>query len=1367
MDHVPRMDWSVENQAETFKLFKQRMELYFKAKRIEEGEQVVHILLQVGDEGLRRYNSWSLTEEERKDPTKIFAKFVEQLEPCENYRISRLRLMHYRQRPEENLDCFINRCKLLALKCEFQDNELNERLIELIIAGTPIPDYQKELLGKNKNYTLDEAIQLGRAYEASASHVQQIRDMGTVATTAVHSFRRGANSSARCRNCGQQHPFKPRESCPAFGVECRACGRMNHWAKCCLTKKKQHANNITPHQRGRSKSRNRNEHRQRKHSYANEKTIHQMRSNAQNTDTLEQSFDALSFHDVKVSAMCLGQNNRDEAYAQVQIKLSNRPGIHNLSLKVDTGAQGNTLPLRTFRRMYPDKLNAEGFPVDNIVAAARGARLTAYNGTSITCHGVVNISCSYHKSAWGDTRFYIVDVTGPAVIGLQSCEKLKLVTLHCTIKTHSSTEDRPATGQSAVTSTASINSVDDLTRMYPEQFDRIGCFPGEVKLVVDPAVPPRVNPPRKTPIALKDAIKSSLDSMVENDVIRKVHENEPTEWVSSLAYAKKKDGSLRICLDPKFLNQALKRPHHKTPTLEELNHKFTGARYLSKLDAKAGYWGVQLHKDSQLLTTFQSPYGRYAFKRLPFGLSASQDIFQSRMDMILEQCDGAEGIADDVVVYGATEDEHDRNLHQLMNIASRNGLVFNSSKCLIKESSVSFFGLIYGIDGIKPDPDRIRDLQDIPPPRDKKELQQFLGLMTFLSPFIPNLADKASMLRDLLKEDSMFMWEPHHQSCFDGMKHLVTSRSSLQYFNVSKTPILQTDASLLGLGAALLQENESGVIQPVAYASKSLSSAEKRYACIERELLAIVFGTQRFHTYLYGRKFKVVTDHKPLVAIIQKGLVNSPPRLQRMLLKLQGYDMEVEYQPGKDIVLADTLSRLPSTHNTETIDLDVRVDFVRFSDERIQELRNKTKADPVLQALSETIVTGWPEAIKELPTSIRSYWSFRDELSVEDGILLKGTRVVIPESMQTFILEKLHYGHLGIEKTRLRAKDSVYWININRDIETTVKSCDICQEHQPAQQHETLQPHEVPSRPWEVVGTDMFFFNDADWLIIADYYSKFPIVRKMPKPCLSSTVVSVTKQIFSETGVPMRVVSDNGPHFASASYTDLSKKMAFQHVTSSPRYPRSNGFIERQIQTVKHVMKKARQSGQDLDLALLCLRTTPIDSKLPSPAELLNGRKIQSTLLTKIVDTRQDHDDMRTRLQERQDKMTFQHDQHARDLPPLHNGQEVRFRDQDGRWRPATVLDKTPNPRSYILTTPSTSTIRRNRNQIRDNSTHPIVRRVSFASPTTVQPAPAVVDSTTPTKTTDGSAENIVQNNTTGLYVTRSGRHIKQPQRYA
>jgi hypothetical protein len=181
-------------------------------------------------------------------------------------------------------------------------------------------------------------------------------------------------------------------------------------------------------------------------------------------------------------------------------------------------------------------------------------------------------------------------------------------------------------------------------------------------------------------------------------------------------------------------------------------------------------------------------------------------------------------------------------------------------------------------------------LQKMPAPTGKKELQEFLGFVTYLSPFIENLADKSAVLRDLLKKDVPFLWEDHHQRCFDTLKEVVTKESTLQYFDTNVTPVLQTDASLKGLGAALLQKEK-----PIAYASKSLADAEKRYACIERELLAIVFGVQRFHTYLYGRRFKVLTDHKPLVMILAKPLTSAPPRLQRMMLKLQGYQFDIEY----------------------------------------------------------------------------------------------------------------------------------------------------------------------------------------------------------------------------------------------------------------------------------------------------------------------------------------------------------------------------------------------------------------------------------------------------------------------------------------
>ncbi|XP_014673997.1 PREDICTED: uncharacterized protein K02A2.6-like [Priapulus caudatus] len=353
---------------------------------------------------------------------------------------------------------------------------------------------------------------------------------------------------------------------------------------------------------------------------------------------LGERFDRLQFSNITVSTMCLDKMQRDEAFAGLDIKLRNRPGVHTLRLKVDTGAQGNTLPLSVFRRMYPNMLTTEGYPAQEIAMAAKRTRLTAYNSTPIPCRRAIDVPCSYNGSEWTDCRFYIVDVEGPAVIGLQSSERLKLVTLHCAINS-TNIADSVTTKSSMRADVSSIGNVHDLKRLYPEQFDRIGCMPGTFKITVDPNAPAHVDAPRKPPIALKDEIKKELDYMEENHVIRKV--TEPSDWVSSLAYSHKKDGSLRVCLDPRYLNRALKRPYHKIPTVEELTHHFAGAKVFSKLDAKAGYWSIKLDEESQLLTTFQSPFGRYCFVRLPFGLSVSQDIFQLKMDQILDQVDGA------------------------------------------------------------------------------------------------------------------------------------------------------------------------------------------------------------------------------------------------------------------------------------------------------------------------------------------------------------------------------------------------------------------------------------------------------------------------------------------------------------------------------------------------------------------------------------------------------------------------------------------------------------------------------------------------------------------------------------------------------
>ena len=247
-------------------------------------------------------------------------------------------------------------------------------------------------------------------------------------------------------------------------------------------------------------------------------------------------------------------------------------------------------------------------------------------------------------------------------------------------------------------------------------------------------------------------------------MIQKVEEH--TDWCSSLAYSTKKDGSLCVCLDPQKLNASLKRCPHKIPTVEELNPMFANAKMFSKLDAKAGYWSIHLDEDSQLLTTFRTPFGRYCWKRLPFGLCVSQDLFQAKMDQILEGLRGVVSIADDIAVFGENEEEHDRNLINLMERAAEAGVVFNSDKCTIKQKSISFFGNLYTDRGIRPDPAKIRDIQRMPTPQNKDDLHRFMGMLTYLSPYIPKFADKAHTLRGLLKSDVPWTWDTDHQKCF-------------------------------------------------------------------------------------------------------------------------------------------------------------------------------------------------------------------------------------------------------------------------------------------------------------------------------------------------------------------------------------------------------------------------------------------------------------------------------------------------------------------------------------------------------------------------------------------------------------------------
>ena len=288
-----------------------------------------------------------------------------------------------------------------------------------------------------------------------------------------------------------------------------------------------------------------------------------LNSISQATGQMTEDFETMAFDNVKV-----GADTRDEVYATLNIELKDRPNIPaTLKAKVDTGAQGNVLPLRTYKRMYPSDIAVDGLPKRGKLENTDTV-LTAYNGQPIPQYGTLRLRCS-HAANKCDAIFFVADTPDPAIIGLPSCRDLNLVVLNCEI-----------------TQAANINTKDDLQRQYPDRFEGIGKFRGDFHITLDPTVTPVIHAMRRCSIHLKDEVKAELDNMEELGVIERV--TEPTDWVSSIVYSRKPSGKLRICLDPKYLNKAIKRPHYHTPTLEETTHKLAGSVMYSKLYARHG-----------------------------------------------------------------------------------------------------------------------------------------------------------------------------------------------------------------------------------------------------------------------------------------------------------------------------------------------------------------------------------------------------------------------------------------------------------------------------------------------------------------------------------------------------------------------------------------------------------------------------------------------------------------------------------------------------------------------------------------------------------------------------------------------------------
>lgn len=983
-----------------------------------------------------------------------------------------------------------------------------------------------------------------------------------------------------------------------------------------------------------------------------------------------------------ISELSLGELNNE------WVINANFDGNVTVSCKIDTGAQVNVISKDRFDMLRQKPEIKETTTI-----------LRAFGGTQIDLLGQCNLNVIFNNIKL-NLLFEISKINTKTIIGLEAARKFGLLRDLNEICSKSANSESP----------------EAIIDEFLDVFQGNGSLQ-PMKIVLKENAVPSIACNRKIPLALQEVVKKELDTMERNGIIAKV--DQPTDWVSNFHLIKKSNGTYRIVLDPRPLNKFIKRPHFYIPSVDELLVKISECKFFTVLDAKTAFWQQPLEEESSLLTTFTTPFGRYRFLKVPYGLVNAPENFQRIMYEIFKDIDGVEPYFDDVIIGSKSIQEHCIVLRRVLAAARKHGLKFNSDKIQLAQHEIKYLGQNLSQDGLSANPSRIEAIVNYPTPTKPDELNRFLAMYRFNSNFIENLSHHTHPLRLLLKKNAVWSWDQNHQKCFDDLKQRLIQSPVLQLFNEKEPITLSVDASGYGLGATLLQKGK-----PIGFASASLKEEQKRYAQIEKELLAVVFGLRHFNFYTYGRPVTVETDHKPLVGLKEKPFESISPRLQRLLYKVIQYDYQLTYVPGKELATADALSRAPlsSVHfdpkelrPTDSPDSLRICVLATATDKRWDTLREHTATDHQLQCVMSYIVNGWPENRKQVKTAASQFWHCREELHIVDGIVCRGQRLVIPNESQRYILSLLHEAHDGVVACRSKAREFFYWVRMNDDIENLLNNCEICQKYQKSNQNEPMTERRLPTRPWEVVAADFFELAGKHYLLIIDYFSKF-IELQLMHGTNAFSVITASKCIYARYGIPEELISDRGPPFTSKEMRDFYQEWNIYHNPSTPTYARSNGEVERCVQTIKTALTKAFEDGKDPFLVLLNYRTTSKNG-LPSPAELMMGRRLRNRLPVhpQKLEPTYSTSSAKLQLQMNQKKQKAYADKSTKRLSDLSVGDKIWFQKQkQSHWTKGVILEANNLHRSYKIESVDGREYVRNRVYIRRDSSGPTSFMASY-----------------------------------------------------
>ena len=694
------------NVSENYRKFEEHWNLFEKTelKGKSEEEKCSYFLLCVGEKGREIHKTLSFTTPEtgtdadghtvwKRTAKELKLAFKTYCNPRRSITYERHKFNTRNQEEDEAIDNYVTVLRTLAAACEFstlEDSLIRDRIVYGVRSQT-----LKERLVRETELTLEKAINICKATEASKEQIRSLGDgkPNNIDALKKKSFKKTWKSKSdrdrtqeskhernfkrkSDKNCGNCGRKHPPKACFAYGKRCNRCQKLGHFQSYCRSKPVEE--------------------------------LYYENSDSENS----------SEHGIDMVGSREPQTNTHEEHATIRI--NNKP----LTVKLDSGAETNIIRKEEFHRLVPKRRRKQKLKEST-------AKLTAFGGHDIPVIGKCHLQCR-HRGTTHVLEFQVVE-QGKSLLGCASCKSMELITFHNV--DHLNGQKAEQSADKNTCKIAGLNS-DQIFETYSSCFEGRGSISEPYRIKIDDTVNPVIHPPRKLPAALRERVKDKLHAMESQGVIKKV--TQPTPWVNSMVVNEKRTGDLRICINPRDLNKAIKREHYQLPTQQEIIGRLAGAKYFSKLDAKSGFWQLQLDDESSHLTTFNTPFGRYRFTVFPFGVVFAQEVFHRPIHEKFNDIEGCETDIDDILVWGRTIEEHDQRLEQVLDRAKKIGLTLSADKCEFRRKEITYLGETLTQDGLRPDENKVKAIKDYARPESKQDVQRLFGMVNFIAKFAPS-----------------------------------------------------------------------------------------------------------------------------------------------------------------------------------------------------------------------------------------------------------------------------------------------------------------------------------------------------------------------------------------------------------------------------------------------------------------------------------------------------------------------------------------------------------------------------------------------------------------------------------------------------